>query len=93
MWKGDRCLRTSFPPWTDAATAILEQNAKVEGDHVLAALVRLSRLCSDASDAINDKENQTIRSIQMVLVGIEQQYQLVRNNLLATSPAVLGMSS
>ncbi|KAL7941152.1 hypothetical protein V8C42DRAFT_335503 [Trichoderma barbatum] len=87
-WKGDRCVSTRFSPWTGTAIDILEQNAQVEGDHILAALARLSKLCSDASEAFNERENQTVRNSQLTLVGLEQQYYQIRNNLLVTSPTI-----
>ncbi|KAL7931557.1 hypothetical protein V8C35DRAFT_309791 [Trichoderma chlorosporum] len=86
MWKGDRCVHTRLPPWAGSAIDILEQNAQVDGDHTLAALVRLSRLCSDATDAMNESANQTVRNSQLTLVGLEQHYHQIRTNILATSP-------
>lgn len=93
VWKGDKCVHTRLPPWAGTAIDILEQNAQVEGDRTLAALVRLSRLSSDAGDAINDRDGQTVRNSQLTLLGLEQQYQQIRNNILATSPNLLGTSS
>ncbi|KAK4071995.1 hypothetical protein Trihar35433_4059 [Trichoderma harzianum] len=89
VWKGDKCVHTRLPPWAGTAIDILEQNAQVEGDRTLAALVRLSRLSSDAGDAINDRDGQTVRNSQLTLLGLEQQYQQIRNNILATSPNLL----
>ncbi|EHK26857.1 uncharacterized protein TRIVIDRAFT_187845 [Trichoderma virens Gv29-8] len=88
VWKGDKCVHTRVPPWAGTAIDILEQNAQVDGDRTLAALVRLSRLCYDATDAINERENQTVRNSQLILVGIEQQYQQLRNSMLAACPTL-----
>ncbi|KKO98742.1 hypothetical protein THAR02_09153 [Trichoderma harzianum] len=89
VWKGDKCVHTRLPSWAGTAIDILEQNAQVEGDRTLAALVRLSRLSSDATHAINDEDGQTVRNSQLTLLGLEQQYQQIRNNILATSPNLL----
>ncbi|UKZ83027.1 hypothetical protein TrVFT333_010828 [Trichoderma virens FT-333] len=93
VWKGDKCVHTRVPPWAGTAIDILEQNAQVDGDRTLAALVRLSRLCYDATDAINERENQTVRNSQLILVGIEQQYQQLRNSMLAACPTLFAKTS
>ncbi|KAL7806658.1 hypothetical protein V8C44DRAFT_338519 [Trichoderma aethiopicum] len=86
VWKGERCVPTRAPPWASIALDTLEQNAQTEGDRVLASLVRLSILCSDASDAMNERAKDTVRNSQLILLGLEQRYQQIRNNILATCP-------
>ncbi|PTB65557.1 hypothetical protein BBK36DRAFT_1202046, partial [Trichoderma citrinoviride] len=87
VWKGERCVPTRLPPWANVALDTLEQNAQTEGDRILAAMVRLSILCSDASDAMNERVKDTVRNSQLILVGLEQRYQQIRSNILATCPA------
>ncbi|KAK1246141.1 hypothetical protein MKX07_005210 [Trichoderma sp. CBMAI-0711] len=86
VWKGERCVPTRLPAWANIAIDTLEQNAQTENDRMLVALVRLSILCSDASDAMNERIKDTVRNSQLILVGLEQRYQQIRSNILATCP-------
>ncbi|KAL6851846.1 hypothetical protein J3F83DRAFT_757501 [Trichoderma novae-zelandiae] len=86
VWKGERCVPTRLPPWASIAVEILEQNAQTEADRKLAALVRLSILGSDVSDAMNERVKDTVRNSQLILVGLEQRYQQIRTNILASCP-------
>ncbi|RFU79703.1 hypothetical protein TARUN_2509 [Trichoderma arundinaceum] len=88
VWKGSEYLCTRIPPWAGTAIDILEQNAQADSDHALAALVRLSTLFSDASNAINEREKQTLRNSELILLGLEQSYQQVRSSILATCSSV-----
>ncbi|KFY78900.1 hypothetical protein V499_02026 [Pseudogymnoascus sp. VKM F-103] len=87
VWKGETILRTHFPPWASSAIDTLQHNAQVESDNTLVALVRLSNLFSDASEAINERDVQTVQNSRLILIGLEQQYQEMQGSM---TPTVLG---
>ncbi len=51
------------------------------------ALVRLSLLFSDASEAINERGIQTVQHSRMMLLGLERQFQEVKASM---TPVVMG---
>ena len=75
VWKGERSLPTSFPPWAYTAIDTLQHNAQVDGDNTLVALARLSNLFCDASEAINGGDEHTLHNSRLILIGLEQQFQ------------------
>ncbi|CRG83894.1 hypothetical protein PISL3812_01250 [Talaromyces islandicus] len=81
VWRGERDLPTSCPPWARNAIDILQNNAQVDGDNTLVALVRLSSLFFDASKAINMRDVLTVQNSRLILVGLEQQYQELQHSM------------
>lgn len=87
VWKGETVLPTHFPPWASSAIDTLQHNAQVDSDNTLVALVRLSNLFSDASEAINERDVQTVQSSRLILIGLDQQYQEVQGSM---TPPLMG---
>ncbi|KAH7146973.1 hypothetical protein B0J13DRAFT_584382 [Dactylonectria estremocensis] len=81
IWRGERDLPTSYPPWATTAVDILQHNPQVDGDNTLVALFRLSSLFSDASKAINERDVQTVQNSRLIFIGLEQQYQELQHSM------------
>lgn len=89
VWKGDRFVSTRQPPWTTTAIDILEKYGEDDDDRRLAILARLSTLFSEASSAVNGRDGMEVRDSQLILVGLSQQYQQVRDSLSFRFPGIL----
>ncbi|KAI8717128.1 hypothetical protein NCS52_00787400 [Fusarium sp. LHS14.1] len=80
VWRGERDLPINRPPWASTATDILQNNAQVDGDYTLVALVRQSNLISDASKVINE-EGQTVENSQLILTDLRQQHEELQESM------------
>ncbi|XWW95780.1 hypothetical protein V2A60_003747 [Cordyceps javanica] len=89
VWKGDRFVSTRQPLWAATAVNILEQCAENDEDRKLAILARVSNLFPEAARAVNDRESMDIREGQLILVGLSQQYQQMRDSLSVRFPSIL----
>ncbi|KND88016.1 hypothetical protein TOPH_07283 [Tolypocladium ophioglossoides CBS 100239] len=73
-WRSKR-VATSFTSWTATCCDILERDAQVDGDVVLASLYRSTSILYDAAEAIHERSGQTEQHRQLVLAGLELQFQ------------------
>ncbi|POR36871.1 Uncharacterized protein TPAR_02937 [Tolypocladium paradoxum] len=74
-WKSKRGVTTGFTSWTATCCDILERNAQVDGDVVLASLCRSSSILYEAAEAIHERNGQTEQHSRLVLAGLELQFR------------------
>ncbi|KAF4340303.1 hypothetical protein FBEOM_5814 [Fusarium beomiforme] len=74
VWKGERELPILRLPCTSIALEILQNNAQVDGDITLVALVRSSSLFADMSETIREGDLQRATECQIILRRLEQDF-------------------
>ncbi|GJN81286.1 hypothetical protein PLIIFM63780_004819 [Purpureocillium lilacinum] len=67
------------------STEILDRNAQVEGDNVLASLYRLSGILYEAAEAIHERKGQSEQHGRLLLAGLELQFRELQS---MTSPSI-----
>ncbi|KAK5998845.1 hypothetical protein PT974_01229 [Cladobotryum mycophilum] len=72
-WRKHKNFGVPFITWTATCCDILERNAKVYGDSVLASLTRLASITKDASGTMHDTKNQPAQQARLILMGLETQ--------------------
>ncbi|EEU36939.1 uncharacterized protein NECHADRAFT_81093 [Fusarium vanettenii 77-13-4] len=80
VWRGERDLPINRPPWASTAIDILQNNAQVDSDYTLVALIRQSSLISDASKVINE-EGQTMENSELILTDLRQQHHELQHSM------------
>ncbi len=78
-------MSVSFSSWTNTCSEILDRNAQVEGDNVLASLYRLSGILYEAAEAIHERKGQSEQHGRLLLAGLELQFRELQS---MTSPSI-----
>ncbi|GJN67379.1 hypothetical protein PLICBS_001404 [Purpureocillium lilacinum] len=84
-WKNRKGMSVSFSSWTNTCSEILDRNAQVEGDNVLASLYRLSGILYEAAEAIHERKGQSEQHGRLLLAGLELQFRELQS---MTSPSI-----
>lgn len=80
-WRKHKTLIISFTPWTAVCCEALERSAQGNGDLTLVALVHLSGIVSDASDAFHSRHDRTEHESHLLLLGLEAQARELRQHI------------
>ncbi|UNI24309.1 hypothetical protein JDV02_010064 [Purpureocillium takamizusanense] len=84
-WRNSKGLGVSFTSWTNTCSQLLDRNAQVEGDNVLASLYRLSGVLYEAAEAIHERKGQSEQHSRLLLAGLELQFRELQS---MTPPSV-----
>ncbi|PHH73162.1 hypothetical protein CDD82_5624 [Ophiocordyceps australis] len=80
-WKGRGGVRCHYTPWTATCCEILQRHNRYEGDLLLATLVRLAYTLHDATEAIHERNGQSMQDRQLLLSGLAVQFQQFKDNI------------
>jgi hypothetical protein len=80
-WRRYKNLTPVLSAWTATCADILQRHARVDGDVVLANLVRFARVVSDASSTILERQGQTEQQRKLVMLGLETQVQALQQQI------------